>query len=315
MPPKQIGRILAAVKDPAALDSVPIAKAAELARALSAQLVLFHAIDIPICADAYAGSDRPLGDDRDSIQQAYWEQLELQAKPLRAGGLEVSTAAEWDFPAYEAVLRYAVHSDVDLIVAEHRHRLHPALWASQPTDWELLRQSPMPLLLVKSAAGYRPGAVLAAVDPLHRHAKPADLDEQICGVAQLLSGSLGGPWEVLHASASGTDLLAAGQQTVRAAMEHLLQPLAPQPRAVRIVEGHPAEAIVRTATELASPVVVMGAISRSGLTRLALGNTAERVIDQLACDVLVVKPRDFGMRFPQAVRGMNLYTVPVSFPV
>ena len=43
-------------------------------------------------------------------------------------------------------------------------------------------------------------------------------------------------------------------------------------------------------------VVVMGAVSRSALTRLFIGHTAERVIDALKCDVLIVKPRRFKTR-------------------
>jgi universal stress protein E len=37
----------------------------------------------------------------------------------------------------------------------------------------------------------------------------------------------------------------------------------------------------------------MGAVSRSGLKRLFLGNTAEEVLDKLSCDVLIVKPPGF----------------------
>ena len=37
----------------------------------------------------------------------------------------------------------------------------------------------------------------------------------------------------------------------------------------------------------------MGAISRSSLSRFFIGNTAERVIDDVQCDVLVVKSPDF----------------------
>jgi len=37
----------------------------------------------------------------------------------------------------------------------------------------------------------------------------------------------------------------------------------------------------------------MGAVSRSALARLLIGNTAERVLDKLSCDVLIVKPRGF----------------------
>jgi len=42
--------------------------------------------------------------------------------------------------------------------------------------------------------------------------------------------------------------------------------------------------------------VVMGAVSRSAVARLFIGHTAERVIDELECDVLVVKPRRFRTR-------------------
>jgi universal stress protein E len=37
----------------------------------------------------------------------------------------------------------------------------------------------------------------------------------------------------------------------------------------------------------------MGAVSRSALKRLFIGNAAERVLDRLDCDVLIVKPRGF----------------------
>jgi universal stress protein E len=34
----------------------------------------------------------------------------------------------------------------------------------------------------------------------------------------------------------------------------------------------------------------MGAVSRTGLKRIFIGNTAEHVLDSLRCDVMVVKP-------------------------
>ena len=42
--------------------------------------------------------------------------------------------------------------------------------------------------------------------------------------------------------------------------------------------------------EVDAAVVVMGAISRSAIDRAFVGNTAERLLDELVCDVLVVKP-------------------------
>ena len=42
--------------------------------------------------------------------------------------------------------------------------------------------------------------------------------------------------------------------------------------------------------EVDAAVVVMGAISRSAIDRVFVGSTAERLLDELVCDVLVVKP-------------------------
>jgi len=37
----------------------------------------------------------------------------------------------------------------------------------------------------------------------------------------------------------------------------------------------------------------MGTISRAGIAGLLVGNTAERLLDQLDCSLLTVKPGDF----------------------
>ena len=47
------------------------------------------------------------------------------------------------------------------------------------------------------------------------------------------------------------------------------------------------------AREARADAVVMGAISRSYPDRVLFGYTAEKVLDALDCDVLVVKPRGF----------------------
>jgi hypothetical protein len=50
----------------------------------------------------------------------------------------------------------------------------------------------------------------------------------------------------------------------------------------------------------------MGSVARTGLKALLIGNSAERILDALDCDVLVVKPRGFRSKVPPAVRGANL---------
>lgn len=51
-------------------------------------------------------------------------------------------------------------------------------------------------------------------------------------------------------------------------------------------------------------------ISRSGLSRLVVGNTAEHVLDRLRCDVLIVKPRDFRNAVARQPRGVHMIALP-----
>ena len=79
------------------------------------------------------------------------------------------------------------------------------------------------------------------------------------------------------------------------------------PRARRhLVDRNPTDAIAAVARKVGADFVVMGAVSRSGLKRLFIGDTAERVLNSLSCDVLVVKPAHFQKRVTGKPRGMRV---------
>ncbi len=55
------------------------------------------------------------------------------------------------------------------------------------------------------------------------------------------------------------------------------------------LEGDPAAAIVRLATDAGMDLIVMGTHGRTGVERLLMGSVAERVMRDAPCSVLVVK--------------------------
>jgi universal stress protein E len=57
--------------------------------------------------------------------------------------------------------------------------------------------------------------------------------------------------------------------------------------------GEVADELSAFARRSGSAIVVMGAVSRSAIKRLFIGSVAERALDRLSCDVLIVKPRGF----------------------
>ncbi len=212
-----------------------------------------------------------------------------------------------------------------IIVAERHATRHVAPWLLRFTDWELLRLSPVPVLLVKSPRAYRQPVVLAAVDPSHAFAKPSRLDDEILRQAQFLTAALGGTLHAVHAYVPmAADLAAVGDLTpditerieaharagAQAGLSRALQGTKIPRTRRHLASRHPVEAIVKVARDVRSAIVVMGGVSRSGLKRLFIGNTAERILDQLACDVLVVKPPRFASHVSRAKRETRLITFP-----
>jgi nucleotide-binding universal stress UspA family protein len=113
---------------------------------------------------------------------------------------------------------------------------------------------------------------------------------------------------------SGADGRAAEQQA-RAALDAELERLPLPPHKVTVVQGVPRETLPATAKALKATLVVMGAVSRSGLKRLLIGNTAEAVLDALPSDVLIIKPGRFRSAVPARTRGAQLITMPSQMAV
>jgi len=315
-----------AIKEPKGRAQPALRKAAQLAEGSSARLTLFHALSTPLYLDAYDIAGQSLQQMQKEWRARALAQLEKLAAPLRAAGVKVAVASQWDFPAYEAVIRQAQRTHADLIVAERHATRHllPALLRFN--DWELLRRSPVPVLLIKRRGTWHKPGVLAAIDPAHSFAKPAKLDGAIMAAANLLASSLAGKLHIAHAWSNSAlaaatrlaplapDMTMALQKrvrrTARIAFNQEIDKVGLTGAKRHFVEGHPADVIPKLVRRQRTGIVVMGAISRSGLQRLVVGNVAEQVLDALPCDVLVIKPEHFKARVGKKGRGVQLIPTP-----
>ncbi|GEJ59240.1 universal stress protein [Anaeromyxobacter diazotrophicus] len=87
--------------------------------------------------------------------------------------------------------------------------------------------------------------------------------------------------------ASGADMTLRHRQQLLEAWRREAEFLAGRPVAGRMLEGHPAETILRFASEGSSELIVIGTHGRGGLKRLVLGSVAEHVVHRADCPVLV----------------------------
>ncbi len=327
-----IRRILVAVKDLRAGGRSLVRKAAQIASASGAALELFHCLTEPIAVDFSNEPAYGLEAQQRSGRARAAHQLERIASALRAlhPRLKVEVAVEWDAPIYDAIVRRAVKIKADLIVASAHAGSHVLPGLMRLTDWELVRLSPMPLLLVRSKRAYRRPAVLVAVDPTHAFSKPLQLDDALLRSGGQLARNLRGTLHAVHAYArvpggaippdalaindySLKKIEASAARAARIAFEQALKGTDIKPARRYLIGRHPIDAILQAARKSRCAIVVMGAVSRSGFKRLLIGNTAERMLDELPCDVLVVKPTVFKSRVPRAVQGPRLL-MPTAAP-
>lgn len=305
---KACGRILAVV-DPTSAAQPAVSVAAAIARRTAWEVELFVCIhDTSIPGARWYGAAEREAITRQLLEHQLGFLREL-AKSLR--DVKVLTKAAWDAPLHEGIVREVLRREPTLVMKDtHYHSpLTRALFTN--TDWHLIRDCPAPLWLSRGAGLSERPLVLACVDPMHEHDKPAALDTRILDHTRRFAEALGGQVHAVHCYETGRAIGAAGAFAVPAAAI-TLQELATEIREshaarfgqlmsahgipaehAHLVEGPAAEQLPLLARDLHADLVVMGAVARSRLQQAILGSTAERVLDRLPCDVLVVKPERF----------------------
>ena len=201
-----------------------------------------------------------------------------------------------------AIIEHVLTGGHDLVVVSDSN-------ASQaPSVNRLLRKCPCPVWVIKPTH-HTDQRILAAVNP---HPDEADLNRLILELASSMVAEFGGQlhvghaWEVYGDSSDGatfnftpavefdqlhdevqtahTDALAAVLADAR---------FADAPWQVHLERGPADDAIPQMVRKYDIDLLVMGTIARSGIDGVVIGNTAERILGEVRCSVLAVKPDGF----------------------
>ena len=310
--------IMVAIGSPGRTALPALRKAAALAKSRGAGVHLVHIVAVPHGSIVVAGAIVRSAAEAE-IRSAKAQLLKLAQGPVLRG-VPTAVTASWDYPAADGIIRQVMKHRPQLLLAQsHRHGAFARVWLSN-TDWELIRQCPCPLWLSKTTGSRSNARVLAAVDPFHAHEKPGVLDDVILRHALEVAGA--DPRKVLacHTYSLPQPVIIDGavagywmsdkereayEEWVRKRVAAVAARRAIPTANILVAAGDPVYQLPRIAKKQGVGVVVMGAVSRSGLKRLFIGHTAERVIDELSCDVLIVKPRGFKSNVPRRIRLMT----------
>lgn len=244
---------------------------------------------------------------RDGLLEQRRAWLEQLAEPLRAEGLTVTCETRWGRPLYKMILARVDELKPDILFRNaYQHSLLQRLLFTS-NSWQLIRKCPCPLWLT-GAREWQPQRLCAAVDPLHSADKPAALDHQLLAISRELAETLQLQASYVHAYAPlprtmvfDVELVADydnycrkyGEQH-REAFDRLLAGYPGAEGQGHLIEGFAEQAVPRFVEEQNIDLLLMGAIARGHLDNALIGNTAERILEAVRCDLLVLKPQGFG---------------------
>ena len=304
---KEISKILAVI-DPTTRDQPGVRRAAWLAKKTGAEL------DFLVCYyNEYLSGDRlfdspSLEKAREEVIQSEKKHLESLAEPIREEGIVVNTSAVWDHPLHEGIVRHAVSTGADIVIKDTHHHTAVTRALLTNTDWNLIRTCPTRLWLVNPNDIADEPLFVAAIDPMNQHDKPAALDDEILQLSKNLASKVGGH---VHAFHSYDPRIAVATATANAYIPVSLpfDEIEKQMHEdhqkrfkeitkfhevdddnAHLVAGLTHEELPAIAEKLKADVVVMGAVARNRWKRLFIGATAERTLEHLPCDLLIVKP-------------------------
>ncbi|MGF1554275.1 MAG: universal stress protein [Paracoccaceae bacterium] len=297
------GGAVAAVCEPGGDAAATLTAAAALARALGTGLVALAVVEPPSELARIAAA-------AGLAEATALDRLADEARARLGGaaaGIDPTPAIEVRLgKPFLEIVRLAVARDLAWVV-KTADAPASALFAS--TDQHLLRKCPCPVWLRRPGDGAAPSRVVAAIDA--EGEDQTGLNDRILATAGRLAALGGGPLYVVHAWeapgealvrrwASGPDVDAAAYRYTRSIRGRHEQALARAlaraalPAGVsaeaELIDGLARDAVPAAVRRLGADCLVMGTLARTGVPGLIIGNTAEDILNAVACPVVTVKP-------------------------
>ncbi len=202
---------------------------------------------------------------------------------------------------YIEIVKAVISENFDLLIksADTRSAISSTLLGN--VDLRLLQLCPCPVLILKSSRRRQLRNVLAAVDPVVRRKEASGLNTTIMKLATSIASMEGAALHVLHVwdlpsrVQAGRKLKDRFRELARSLKEDTKRRLAiltgEYPDAVdHLLEGNPHRVIPRFVETHDIDLLVMGTVARTGIPGFVIGNTAEKILNQVDCSVMALKP-------------------------
>ncbi|MFG0335578.1 MAG: universal stress protein [Maioricimonas sp. JB049] len=259
--------------------------------------------------------EEPRLETEDLVEDTYARELTKHAesvlaelKQTAAGKGVTATTAIANGRAWYELIRAAVTTDADLVVTGNRSHSTARRLIFGSTSMKLLRKCPCPVLVLRSERNHaedEPPTIVVADDL-------TEVGEQCLHLAVAFAQLYNARLLAVHALELPLErpLLRSGmveeevkkyrQKSRDDAQQQLLERLSGtdyrtiEAGTLTEVEIGPAETVIVDAiAKHSADLLIMGTVARGGLPGILIGNTAERLLPEIDCSILALKPDDF----------------------
>jgi nucleotide-binding universal stress UspA family protein len=247
---------------------------------------------------------------RERVERKESRRLEKWTDFVRQSGLQVDRKILYGIPFLE-IIREVLRHGHDLVMATARGRSNLKERFFGSTTLHLMRKCPCPVWVVKASQPKWHTRILAAVDPNPHDKERQALNVKIMDLATSLARLEQRELVVVHAwtfpverslrgghvglSSDVDRWVSDAREQHRQWLIGLLKPYALEEleSEVYLLKGEAGRLIPEVAAAKEVKLIVMGTVSRTGVAGLLIGNTAEKILHQVDCGVLAVKPDGF----------------------
>ncbi len=244
----------------------------------------------------------------DLLIKEYQAQLDDVAARVKHDDIHLTTKILVGTPFIE-IIREVISQEHDLIMmtSEGKGGLKERLFGSM--SLHLMRKSPCPVWVRKPSVKKTRRRILAAVDPDPMDTTRNALNAVVLQLASTVAERSSAELHIAHAwIAFGEALLLSRGAASSAEIEKYAQDEQAKQRerldalitkhschdaTIHMVKGDAGSVVVSLARSEKIDLLVMGTVCRTGIPGFIIGNTAEKILDEVDCSVLTVKPEGF----------------------
>lgn len=230
-------------------------------------------------------------------------ELEDELEKARSRFKHLESATLWNSRTWEAALHAAENVDADLILRATGESASAGQKVASvirtPDEWNLLRQATVPVMLVKAAAWPKEPVVVCALDVFDD--AHTDLNQEVLKQARQLADVMKADLDVVYsyplfepwvgelgAVKSYAEIKMAVEEDARARLEELAGMSGVSYRHLHLEEGQTGPVLAKLVEDAEASLLVLGTHAREGVRGVLLGNTSERILHAVDCDVVTV---------------------------